>query len=126
MIATATFWDLQVQRGPGCLFVRLCPTTHEFLPDLSLADELWALLEQHFTYSLVLELDQVGLLDSHLLGEIATLAGRIEVHGGMLRLCGLSPESRETLRRCHLSDSLPAYLSREDALFARCRPWQPR
>jgi anti-anti-sigma regulatory factor len=126
MLATTSAWDLDVQRGPGCLFVRLRPGGHEPSAESSLVERLWALLEQHFTYSLVLEMDQVGVLDSHLLDEIAALADRIEVHGGMLRLCGLSPESREKLHRCRQSDSLPAYRSRQDALFARCRPSQPR
>jgi anti-anti-sigma factor len=126
MLATTTGWDLDLERGPGCLFIRLRPGTCERLPETSLAERIWALLEQHLAYCLVLEMDEVDLLDSDLLGQIAALASRIDVHDGMVRLCGVSPESRETLHRANLSDSLPAYSSRQDAMFGRCGPCRPR
>jgi anti-anti-sigma regulatory factor len=126
MLATTTGWDLDVQRGPGCLFVRLRAGGGQKSPGASLAEQLWALLEQHFTYCLVLEMDEVERLDRELLGQIAALADRIEVHEGMLRLCGLSPENRKILQRPGPGDSLSAYPSREDAIFGRCLPCQPR
>jgi anti-anti-sigma regulatory factor len=126
MIVTTTGWDLDVQRGPGCLFVRLRASRRGKSLETSLAEQLWAFLEQHFTYCLVLEMDEVEHLDGDLLAQIAALADRIEVHEGMLRLCGLSPENRKILERFSQSDSLPAYRSRADAIFARCLPCQPR
>ncbi|MGD0896490.1 MAG: STAS domain-containing protein [Thermoguttaceae bacterium] len=126
MLATTTGWDLDVERGPSCLFVRLRAGAGGAAPEASLAEQLWALMEQHFTYCLVLEMDEVELPDSRLLRQIAALAARIDVHDGMLRLCGLSPESRLALDRCNLSNALPAYPSREDALFGRCGPCRPR
>jgi anti-anti-sigma regulatory factor len=126
MLTTDKGWRLCVQRGPGCLFVRLLPDANASSALDPLSDRLWALLEQHFTYSLVLEMDGIEVPDSHLLAEIAALADRIEVHEGMLRLCGLSPEGREMLHRCRGGDPVPAYVSRQDALFASYRPGQPR
>jgi len=118
--------DLEVERGPDWLLVRFGnPESLETDPE-PLADRLWALLEQHFTYRLVLELDRLRLLNSVLIGQLIRLSRRIEEHGGVLRLCGLSPHNMQALRTCRLNDRLCAYRDRHDAIMGCARPRQPR
>jgi hypothetical protein len=53
------------------------------------------------------------------------LSKRINTHGGMLRLCGLSPANQEVVRICRLDGCLPNYGTRGDAVMGH-RPLQPR
>jgi anti-anti-sigma factor len=127
MLATANGWELEVERGPGWLMVKLgdpgCPV--EELP--SLADYIWSVLEQHFTYRLVLELDRIPLLNSRLIGQLIDLYRRIREHGGVLRLCGLSAYNRQVLRTCRLDARLPTFMDRREAvLSSSAHPSQPR
>ena len=78
-----------------------------------------ALLQQHFTYRLVLELDEVQVLNSDLIGQLMQLYRRIEEHDGVMRLCGLSPHNRQVLHACHLDDRLLPYEDRQEAVMGR-------
>jgi anti-anti-sigma factor len=126
MLATAPGCELDVERGPDWLLVRvrnLDPTDSE---TASLADHLWSLLEQHFTHRLVLELDEVDVLSSSLIGQFAELYRRIEEHDGVMRLCGLSANNRELLHACRLDERLPPYGNRKEAVMARLQWTKPR
>lgn len=118
MVNIADGWLLEVDRGPDWLFVRLhCP------PDRpndapQLAEGLWNLMEQHLTHRLVLEMDDVTLLHSYLIGQLILLYKRIHGRGGLLRISGLSANNREVLRLCRLEQSFPLYESRDEAM--RC------
>ncbi len=138
MVHIAHGWELDVERGPDWLFVRprglahgpLDPThpemTHTDLMDTpDLADEIWALVEQTFTHRLVLELDQIGHLNSYLIGQLMRLFKRISTRGGLMRICGLSPGNQAVLDQCRLSGRLPSYENRTEAVMAS-RPPQPR
>jgi len=111
-----------VERGPDWLFVR-------FRPDLSrlddVADRLLALLDKHFIYRLVLEMDEVEVLPSLLIGQLIMLHKRILHHDGALRLCGLSPSCAEALHFCRLDQALPSFECREDAVRG-CSCGKPR
>jgi anti-anti-sigma regulatory factor len=127
MLATASGWEVEVERGPGWLLVKVgdpgCPG--EELP--SLAESVWSVLDQHFTYRLVLELNQIPLLNSYLIGQLIELYRRIQEHDGVLRLCGLSAYNRHVLRTCRLEERLPAFRDRREAvLSSSARPSQPR
>ena len=116
MLQTDTGWRLDVERGPDWVFVRLYPPL-ESAPDFStLGEEIWSLLEQSFTYRLVLELDEVCVLQSYLLTQLVMLSKRVQAHGGTLRLCGISPDNRSVIHVCRLDDYLPSYESRTDAV----------
>ena len=105
-----------VDRGPDWLFVRL----HPDLEDLDVvADQLWALMGQHFVYRLVLEMDEVEFLPSRLMGQLVMVQKRVLQQGGALRLCGLSYECRQALHFCRLDRALPCFASREDAVRGR-------
>ncbi len=116
MVHLARNWHLDIDRGPECLFVKLSPPKNLAGRDADLADRLWDILSRHFTYRVVLEMDDVERLPSRLIGELVQLHRWIQAHGGMLRLCGLSDACRQALDACHLAGALPNYDSRVDAV----------
>jgi len=91
----------------------------------NLADQLWTLLNKHFVYRLVLEMDQVRLLSSSMMGQLVMLQKRVLQHGGALRLCGLSPQCQQALHLCRLDQVMPNYRNREDAVLG-CGRTKPR
>jgi anti-anti-sigma factor len=125
MLAVAPGWELDVERGPGWLLVRI-KSLDRASTEPPLAEGLWNLLERHFTYRVVLELDQVSVLNSHLIGQLVQLYRRIRQHDGVMRLCGLSPYNLEVLRTCRLEDRFLPYRDREEAVMGGSRPRQPR
>ena len=64
MPATTSSWELEVDRGPDWLFVRVRVPKRFRGEDPPLADLIWEQLEQHFVYRLALELDDVPEADS--------------------------------------------------------------
>lgn len=124
MLAIAPGCEFDVQRGPDWLIVRIKNFDPAEPDSPSLMEGIWSLLEQHFTYRVVLELDQVPLMNSALVEQLFLLYRRIQEHDGVLRLCGLSPYSRRVLHACRLDDRLPPYHDRQEAVMGR--PRQPR
>ncbi len=104
---------MKIDRGPDWLIVKLHPTDE---PYDNMADRLWSLLNQHFVYRLVLEMDYVDFLPSQLIGQLVMLHKRVLKHGGALRLCGLSSECIEALHICRLDQALPHFASRNEAI----------
>ena len=119
-------WHIDVERGPDCVFVRLHPARTGGIDDFTLAEKIWSVLQQSFTYRVVLEMDCVKALQSYLIAQLVLLSKRIHSHGGMLRLCGLSAANQEVLHMCRLDGCLPAYTNRGDAVMGKQRPLQPR
>lgn len=113
MADAAQDWDVEVNRGPDWLFMRLHPGSQS--PD-DVADKIWSLADRHFVYRLVLEMDDVAMLPSRLMGQLVMLQKRVLQRDGALRLCGLSPECAQALRFCRLDKALPNYGSLEDAV----------
>jgi anti-anti-sigma factor len=91
-----------------------------------LADILWELMRQHFTHRLVLELDQVEVLNSFVIGELVQLSRRVSEYDGVMRLCGLSKENLRVLRSCQLDDRFLPYRNRREAVMADGSPRLPR
>ena len=83
------------------------------------------MLQQHFTYRLILELDQVGA-SSSLIGQLIQLHKRIEEHDGVLRLCGLSSQNRSVLHACAQDDRFRSYDSRVEAIMGAADPRRPK
>ena len=125
MVLVARGWELDVERGPDWLFVRpQCPPADaDEAPPL--AEQIWALVEQSFTYRLVLELDRIDVLRSYLVGQLVWLQKRLHVQGGVLRICGLSERNRQVLEWCRLEGHFPQYADREAAVMCN-RPQRPR
>jgi len=126
MLQIAPGWQLEVERGPDWLFVRIRRPVAEADESPPLADRIWWLLEEHFTRRLILELDELDVLCSYLIGQLVLLHKRIVVHGGMLRLCGLSKNNQQVLRMSRLAGRFPTYPDRRAAVMGRATPRQPR
>ena len=107
---------LEVDRGPDWLFVRLDLDTCAID---SVADRLWAILDKHFIYRLVLEMEDVEMLSSRLMGQLVMLQKRVLQHEGALRLSGLSPSCEQALKLCRLDRILPNYHCRVDAVHCQ-------
>ena len=116
MPAIAPGWEMKVDRGPGWIYAKVARPDSDCSDAPPLADQLWSLLERHFTYRLLIELDDVDLLNSFLLGQLILLQRRIRERGGLMRLSGVSPFNLEVLRTHGLDGYLPVYSSFEDAV----------
>lgn len=126
MLAMAPGCELDVERGPDWLLVRVRNLDLADSDTPPLAERLWHVLQQHFTYRLVLELDELQVLNSYVIGQLVELYRRIEEHDGVMRLCGLSPHNRQVLHACRLDDRLPPYGDRQEAVMG-CPHWaRPR
>lgn len=123
MIEIAPGWGLELDRGPHWLYVhlRVDPKATREAP---LAESIWSLLDQEFTYRLVLEMDETPILSSWVLGELVLLHKRIHSRGGLMRLCGLSEGATEIMRRHRLDTRLVIADDRTHAVMGR--PRQPR
>ena len=126
MLASIAGCELDVERGPDWLWVSVRNLGVDPAVAPSLADELWVLAQKHFIYRIVLELDQVKVLNSHLIGQLIQLYRRVREHDGVLRLCGLSPYNRRVLHTCALEDRFPSYDTLEDAVLGGSDPRLPR
>lgn len=121
MLAIAPGWELEVTRGPGWLLVKVRGPDEDASDTPPLAEELWSLLERHFVYRLVLDLDQLRLLHSYLLGQLVLLDRRVRDHDGLMRLCGLSRYNREVLEVHGLDARFPAYCDCKEAVMGCAR-----
>ena len=117
---------LEVDRGPDWLMVKIWGLEVDPVNPPALADVVWAMAQKHFTYRIVLEMDQITVLNSYLIGQLIRLYKLIQQHEGVLRLCGLSPYNRRVLRGCALEDHFPAYTSRVEAVMGGSDPRLPR
>jgi anti-anti-sigma regulatory factor len=125
MLAIAPGWELKVDRGPNWLWVKIERPEPYCVDTPPLAEEVWAQAERHFVYRLVLELDDVEVLDSYLIGQLVLLQRRIREHGGILRLSGISPLNREVLRTHGLDGRFSIYGSLTEAVMGAF-PSKPR
>lgn len=126
MIMMFCEWDLQVERGAGCLFVKVGqPLVDEWeLP--SLAETVQSVLERHFECRLVLELDAIGPLSAELVDQFLAIEQWTRSRNGFLRLCGLSRRNAMRLKRLGLGRLLPLYPDRREAVFGSYCPTRPR
>jgi hypothetical protein len=118
-------WAVELDRGPGWLFVRLKGDDPSDMQEIDLADRVWKLLEQEFGHRIVVELDDIGLLRSQLIGELVHLHKLVCEHHGVMRVSGLSDRNYEVLRTNRLHHRFPRFQSRTDAVMGY-RPSQPR
>ena len=73
----------------------------------------------------MLDCDQIGLLDSTLIGQLLLLERRIRNQGGVVRLCGLSEVYQRALRQRRLESRLPHFANRNEAVQG-CRSFANR
>jgi anti-anti-sigma factor len=125
LLDLAPGWTMHLDRGPDWLFIRLRPPAFGLGAEFDLAEAIWEKLEQAFCHRCVLEMEEVPLMSSWLVGQLVLLHKRITMHDGMLRLCGLSDANNAVLRICRLGDRFPQYRTRNDAVMGH-RPPQVR
>jgi len=118
-------WSLAVDRGPDWLFVRPIPLQHGDTEEVELAEAIWELCEQHLTYRVVLEFEEVAMLRSWLVGQLVLLKKRLCSHEGLLRICHLSDNNQMVLKICRLDAHFPQYQDRCAAVMGEM-PHRPR
>ena len=111
-------WGLQVERVPDGLWIKVSPSRVDGWDTSPLAEAVWSLLQRHLAHRLVLELDEIELLTSYLIGQILILHNRIREKDGMIRITGLSPYNQEVLRTHGLSGRFAVYGNLEEAVMA--------
>ncbi|MBX7166729.1 MAG: hypothetical protein K1X74_10325 [Pirellulales bacterium] len=125
MTQVVSNWQYAVDRGPDWLFVRLLPVADAPCAGDGVADDIWRLAQQHLVSRVVLEMDQVGVLRSELIGQLVLLHKRIAAQGGLLRLCGLSTANQCVLQAARLDTRFHNYADRGAAVMGH-RPSKPR
>jgi anti-anti-sigma regulatory factor len=91
-----------------------------------LADQVWSLLEQNLAHRVVLELTEIGPLDSALVEQIIDLSDRIRGCDGLMRVCGLSRRNQQVFAAEGLESRASSYADREAAVMGWARPEKPR
>lgn len=114
-----------IARGPDWLFCRLLPANGSGDEPIDLAAEVWNLMQQHLVDRVVLEMDEVARLSSHLIGQLVLLHKRVHAKGGIMRLSGLADSNQQVLRMAQLEDRFPRYVRRDDAIRGAA-PIKPR
>jgi anti-anti-sigma regulatory factor len=109
--------ELNVDRGPNWLFVKLRAKNKPLREVSHIADKLWSISARHFIYRLVLELEELDELHSEMMSQLVLLQERLAQCGGALRICGLSPECETALHNYHLDTALPNHASRTEAVM---------
>jgi hypothetical protein len=109
--------ELNVDRGPNWLFVKLRSKDDPGDAVPQIADKLWSISSRHFIYRLVLELEDLEEMPSGMMSQLVLLQSRLAQCGGALRICGLSQECEEAMQSCHLDSALPNHSSREAAVM---------
>jgi hypothetical protein len=109
--------EMDVERGPNWLFVRLRAKEDPLVEVPQIADKLWSIASRHFIYRLVLELNDLETLPTGLMGQLVLLQERLLQCDGALRICGLSPECEEKLHSFHMESALLNHATREEAVM---------
>jgi hypothetical protein len=109
-------WAVDVERGPGWLFVQVAGG--EATGGEELADAVWETIREHGASRVVLELERVEAIDE-VGGAIAEIGSRLRDAGGLIRICGLSEPKLSRLRSLPAAASVPHFSTRSDAIGKR-------
>ncbi len=126
MLELVPGWQLDAERAGDWLVVRVRCPDHSYPETPPVAEWVWSLAQQHGTSHVILQMDEVPILFSYLIGQLVLLLKRATVAGGHLRICGLSENNLMALRVCRLDDRFPCFATRDDAIHGRFEPRQPR
>lgn len=105
---------LEIERGPGWLFVQVGAGAGG-----KLAESVWETIREHGASRVVLELDRVERVDETLDRAIADLGTRVRDAGGLIRICGLRPAMLSKLRSVGPAGGVPHFDNRSDAVGPR-------
>ncbi len=116
MIDIVDGWGLDVEAGPEWLFVTVrCQQGHTWETP-PLADNIWDLVDKLSAHQLIVELQEVEIFHSMLIGQMIMLHKRITSQGGQMRLAGLSRQNQMALDVANLGSRFPWYRTRDDAV----------
>ncbi len=106
----------RVDRGPNWLFIKLLPgqtaaQTRQWV------DEVWDIVNRHFTYRVVLELEDMKDLPPGVTDKLEDLRERLIDHGGALRLCGANDNCVKSLSGSHFAMNLKNHPNRAVAVL---------
>ena len=121
----AAGWSLNVERGPGWIFIALHSPPGCDAQGVPLAEQMWSVLENCMTYRVVVDMERVPLLRSYLIGQLVMLHKRVTTHEGIMRLAGMSDDNQTALAACRLDSRFPQYRTRDEAVHGY-HPKQPR
>lgn len=110
-------WTLETDRGPDWLFIRPVPPAGKEGVEVEFAEAIWERMQQHFCNRVVLEMEQIPLLRSWLIGQLVLLHKRVTSHEGLMRMSGMSDGNQEVLRMVRLDDRFPQYADRGAAVM---------
>lgn len=110
-------WTLEMDRGPDWLFIRPIPPHDKHHVEVDLAEAIWERMQQQFCHRVVVEMDQIPLLRSWLIGQIVLLHKRVSAQEGLMRLCGMSDSNQDVLHMVRLDDRFPQYADRGAAVM---------
>jgi anti-anti-sigma regulatory factor len=114
MVQMAGSWELTFAQVSNWLLVSARPVTKDGGIAQSLLPALWSTMQRHRTYRMVLDLWECRVMGNPLIGEVGELDQRARALGGCLRMCGLSPRDRESLRDCGLGHIYDLYAVCQD------------
>ena len=121
MIDISDGWGLDVEVGSQWLFVTVrCKKGHTW-DTPPLADSLWELVDTLSAHKLIVELAEVEIFHSLLIGQMIMLHKRIASQGGVMRLAGLSGQNQLALEVANLGSRFPWYQNRDEAVKGRAR-----
>ena len=116
-----------VERGPNWLFVRVSKDAFKKRKSShsskTLIEQLWELSSKHFTYRLVLELQDVDEIDEQSVDDLRKLRLRLTEQGGALRLCGMPSGCSKKLRKAAQKSHLDDHESRHEAVCGDSGEW---
>jgi anti-anti-sigma factor len=117
MIEVASGWAIEVERGPGSLFIRV-KSGGSIDPPEDLSQEILQAVEQHFASRVFLDLRDVQVIGSRLLAHVLEINRHICQQGGLLRVYGLNEFNRRVLAISGLDGLIPCYPDRHQAVMA--------
>ena len=125
-VVLAPGWKTELDRGPDWLFVRLYGPYGDEADATGMAESLAMLLRQEFKRRMVLELDELEDMPPDFVEELMLLRETLDQQGGVLRLCGVTPEHQQMLGENDFAGHLNSFRDREEAVLGFYRPSKPR
>jgi hypothetical protein len=102
-------WEFDVQRAIDELHIKVSGPGAEPVKGLALAHRIWSLYRRQPVFRVVLELSELTILSPQINLELVLLNRWIGKCGGVMRLCGLSPEQLQSSRLYRWFDYYPDY-----------------
>ena len=107
---------VDIDRGPDWYFVRLHRSN---VSAIGFAEAVYDLITREWCQRVIIELDELPILKSELVGQLVLLHKRLYTEGGAVRLCGASDDTQAVLKQSRLDDRFPQYANRVDAVMGR-------